>query len=541
MNNIAISVLSVQPNAAQTATAASSVSGSSSNTKDKASFSNTLDKAVSKSDETGVKQERVSGIEPKEPVAAKNDSKKNDTLAAQEQTPPEDSDVKTDNLSAEGNPDSLQVQASLINAILVTQTPLSVPTVAVPNPNNQQTGSEQLPTAVSAAATALPKLSIPILAEGKIIPVNVSGNNNLKDQQQNTLPVANQVQTGQAVPEMLNQLSGMVTEVVTGTNSSASVQSALPQAQVTGALQDQTGKGEANLNPAPAIMSQAAEIIQAPTANQVPIATSQNLSVAALPQQPVKEKLTIQPETAKAVSAVTDNQVLSPEEQMAIPVVESTHQQDSLSANLNNQEQNTNLKDTGTLKVGQEIPNKLEKAINSAEFSQNLNGAIVAASSTASQVQPTATPAQATPDVYQVVEQIVEQAKVIARQQNTEMVMQLKPEHLGELTLKVAVENGVVNASFHSNNPEVRGLLEASLPQLKQELSNAGLKVDNVSVYAGLSQFQPNQGQERNQQQQLMKSTNKKAVKDFVEAVEGDLTGSSLTGVGLQAGVDYRI
>ena len=85
------------------------------------------------------------------------------------------------------------------------------------------------------------------------------------------------------------------------------------------------------------------------------------------------------------------------------------------------------------------------------------------------------------------------------------MVIKLNPEHLGELTLKVSVtQNGSVNASFHSDNAQVRAVIENSLVQLRQELNNQGLKVDSVEVYAGLAdgQLPQEQGQQAWQNQQ---------------------------------------
>ena len=127
--------------------------------------------------------------------------------------------------------------------------------------------------------------------------------------------------------------------------------------------------------------------------------------------------------------------------------------------------------------------------------------------------------------------------QLAAGAKNTEMIIQLKPEHLGELTFKVTVEAGVVTASFHSNNPEVRSIIEASLPQLRQDMANQGLKVDNVGVYAGLGQFLSNGQRDAQQQQQSpIKIQNKKAEEDFIEAM--DTIGSKeLTA----DGVDYRI
>ena len=84
--------------------------------------------------------------------------------------------------------------------------------------------------------------------------------------------------------------------------------------------------------------------------------------------------------------------------------------------------------------------------------------------------------------------QIVEHARMIRNAENTEMVIHLKPEHLGELTLRVtATTNGSVNVTFHSENAQVRAMIENTIVQLKNELSNQGLKVDNVQVSAHLS------------------------------------------------------
>ena len=146
-------------------------------------------------------------------------------------------------------------------------------------------------------------------------------------------------------------------------------------------------------------------------------------------------------------------------------------------------------------------------------------------------------PTPALPDPYGVSSQIVEQARFVAGNKNTEMIIQLKPEHLGELTFKVSVEKGVVSASFHSNNSEVRSAIESSLAQLKQEFSNQGLKVDTVGVYSGLGQFFSNGQQSNGQQQPTVKVHNKKSEEDFLEALETIDTGSQrLDG----NGVDYR-
>jgi flagellar hook-length control protein FliK len=170
-------------------------------------------------------------------------------------------------------------------------------------------------------------------------------------------------------------------------------------------------------------------------------------------------------------------------------------------------------------------------------FSQILNNQ----QSQSSVINTTATVSQGTAskDSLPVMQQIVDQAKLITRVQNTEMVIKLKPEHLGELTLKITVEQGLVNATFHSNNSEVRASIEASLPQLKQDLVNSGLKIDNVGVYTGLDQFTSNQQQNSPQhsQQPQLKFSRQEAADSFDDAAQFVAESQVVSA----DGVDYRI
>jgi len=139
-----------------------------------------------------------------------------------------------------------------------------------------------------------------------------------------------------------------------------------------------------------------------------------------------------------------------------------------------------------------------------------------------------------------VINQIVQHARLITRPHNTTMVIKLVPEHLGELTLQVVFSEGEgINAVFHTNNAETRSLLEASLPQLKQELLNQGLRVDYVAVYAGMNGF-ASHGQ-RQQQEQFTAKTSLRRIaalkqEDNLET-SYDLTRQIRSG----GGVDYRI
>ena len=118
------------------------------------------------------------------------------------------------------------------------------------------------------------------------------------------------------------------------------------------------------------------------------------------------------------------------------------------------------------------------------------------------------------------------------------MVIRLSPDHLGELTLKIVVNNsGGVSAAFHSANLDVRGVIEASLAQLRQELSNQGLKVNHVGVYSSLNQFNPNQDRSMSQQQTPKNQNQRQSSISLIEPLEDLNTIEQSTATG----IDYRI
>ncbi|MDD7655422.1 MAG: flagellar hook-length control protein FliK [Veillonellaceae bacterium] len=127
-------------------------------------------------------------------------------------------------------------------------------------------------------------------------------------------------------------------------------------------------------------------------------------------------------------------------------------------------------------------------------------------------------------ETYNVPQQIVEQAKLLQRGTDSQMIIKLNPEHLGQLSLKVSVNgNGGVTATFHTDNAQVRAILETTMTQLRQQLDEQGIKVDNVEVHTGLpdGQLPQDQGQQgfyQNQGQQLR--SRQTDLQDFEESSE---------------------
>ena len=127
-------------------------------------------------------------------------------------------------------------------------------------------------------------------------------------------------------------------------------------------------------------------------------------------------------------------------------------------------------------------------------------------------------------ETYNVPQQIVEQAKLLQRGTDSQMIIKLNPEHLGQLSLKVSVNgNGGVTATFHTDNAQVRAILETTMTQLRQQLDEQGIKVDTVEVHTGLpdGQLPQDQGQQGFYQDQGQQVRSRQTdLQDFEESSE---------------------
>lgn len=185
-------------------------------------------------------------------------------------------------------------------------------------------------------------------------------------------------------------------------------------------------------------------------------------------------------------------------------------------------------------------------------FQQNLDNQIGANQ----KVEGNATQTNQARETYNVPQQIVEQAKLLQRGTDSQMIIKLNPEHLGQLSLKVSVNgNGGVTATFHTDNAQVRAILETTMTQLKQQLDEQGIKVDNVEVHTGLpdGQLPQDQGQQGFYQQQGQQVRSQQAdLQDFEESSENlaaDLENSQENqevvldsqGNQISRGVDYSV
>lgn len=102
----------------------------------------------------------------------------------------------------------------------------------------------------------------------------------------------------------------------------------------------------------------------------------------------------------------------------------------------------------------------------------------------------------------EIVRQVVEEIKLIARQDTTSMELQLYPEHLGKVTIQVSTRNGAVTAQITAQNEMAKAALEGSIQTLKETFQNQEIKVDAIEVMVATSSFSGQQfeNQQMNQE-----------------------------------------
>ena len=106
-------------------------------------------------------------------------------------------------------------------------------------------------------------------------------------------------------------------------------------------------------------------------------------------------------------------------------------------------------------------------------------------------------------DTTELINQIVDNIRLNVSQDTTSIEMQLNPENLGRVYVHLSAKEGTVNAQFTATNEVVKEALEAQIVTLKENLNQAGVKVDAVEITVSSHEFERNleQGQSREEQE----------------------------------------
>ena len=131
-------------------------------------------------------------------------------------------------------------------------------------------------------------------------------------------------------------------------------------------------------------------------------------------------------------------------------------------------------------------------------------------------------------DTLQIMEQIAEQIRVVVTPDTTSMEMQINPENLGKIYLHISSEEGVVSAQFAATNEVVKEALELQMATLRENLTQAGVKVDAIEVTIASHEFEKNLEQnQKNPDEQLQeeKTTKRRNLSvDSLDELQGVMT-----------------
>ncbi len=90
----------------------------------------------------------------------------------------------------------------------------------------------------------------------------------------------------------------------------------------------------------------------------------------------------------------------------------------------------------------------------------------------------------AKPDIGEIAQKIIENANLIKVNGKTELVLNLKPQWLGELKMTISSDNGTLTIQIFANG-RTKELIESQLEELKNLLAGANLNIGSLNVSVG--------------------------------------------------------
>jgi flagellar hook-length control protein FliK len=126
--------------------------------------------------------------------------------------------------------------------------------------------------------------------------------------------------------------------------------------------------------------------------------------------------------------------------------------------------------------------------------------------------------------IRDIVNQVVEQIKVVIKPEQTSMEMNLNPESLGKVNLVVAQKDGMLTAQFTVQNEVAKEALESQMQVLKENFNVQGLKVDAVEVTVSNLPFSQDNMPEESKEQHQSSSKKKNINLTDLDLTEEDLS-----------------
>lgn len=100
-----------------------------------------------------------------------------------------------------------------------------------------------------------------------------------------------------------------------------------------------------------------------------------------------------------------------------------------------------------------------------------------------------------------IMNQVMDYMRIQLTEETNFLEMQLQPESLGTLQIRISAKEGIMTAQFTTASDSVKAVLESQMVQLQQQLESQNIKVDAIEVMVETHAFESalQQGEERQQ------------------------------------------
>ncbi len=129
-------------------------------------------------------------------------------------------------------------------------------------------------------------------------------------------------------------------------------------------------------------------------------------------------------------------------------------------------------------------PNFLKQHSNNNSIIQNQNALEIKAE-LQSQKTDVSILENETIDHKQFINEVAQKASVFISENKNEMSIQLTPEKLGKLSIKIGLNDGTMTGKIYAENYSVKEIIEANLSQLKDALEEKGVNIGGLEVNVG--------------------------------------------------------
>ncbi|KXG77613.1 hypothetical protein AN618_09830 [Fervidicola ferrireducens] len=96
-----------------------------------------------------------------------------------------------------------------------------------------------------------------------------------------------------------------------------------------------------------------------------------------------------------------------------------------------------------------------------------------------------------------IFDELVEKIQVAIKGPMREIKIKIKPEHLGEMMVRITQEKGELNAEFFVKNAHLKELLQSSVQEIKGQISKQGYELSDIKIYDFPMRFDMQQQSEK--------------------------------------------